>query len=249
MQVKHSKVDVVITLHAEGLLAYASLCSFERSRLTAEAKGIEVRFIFVHDCADNETQRVVAAHPAVRVTDLLIYCEQGDPASARNLGVAASDAIYLCTLDADDLISLDYFQRHVEMAGAAGKNVVLHPEIVVSFGMYNAFSWQLHQPGEYYDKHGLLTVNPWISAAFARRELFLDVSFQHCDTAASGFGYEDWHWNCETIARGISHELAWGTIYFYRRKWKGSRNENANIQQALVAPSQFFATLGLEDDE
>ena len=230
------------------MLAQTSLWSFEKSRLRAEQNGLEIRFLMVLDRPTQETQEVVAQHPMLRGSDQIIVCDHGGVASSRNTGISHSDGRYVCTLDGDDLISIDYFSRHVAAAEAAGPQAILHPEMVVSFGMYNAYSWQMHQPGPHYDKYNLLAVNPWISAAFARREIFQETPYQEFKTARTGFGYEDWHWNCQTISDGFVHELAWGTVYFYRRKHRGSLNESAHSQRAMIAPTAFFDTLGLEGE-
>lgn len=247
MNASKTRIEVITTLHSEGMLAQTSLWSFERSRQSIEKKGVELRFLMVLDRPTQETREVVAQHPIVRSSDQIIVCDHGDVASSRNTGIARADGSYVCTLDGDDLISTDYFARHLEAAQASGPGSILHPEMVVSFGMYNAFNWQMHQPGPHFDRYNLLTVNPWISAAFARREVFEDIPYLECDTARTGFGYEDWHWNCETIARGLVHELAWGTIYFYRRKYRGSLNESAHSQRAMIAPTAFFDTLSPQE--
>jgi len=241
---RKKKVDVVITAHAEGILAHASLCAFEASRLHVE--DADIRFVLILDSASQETRDVIARCPAVRSTDMIIQVEHGDLGLSRNTGIQSSDADYLCILDADDLIGKRYFSSHLEAAGQATSAVVLHPEIIVCFGKYNSFNWQFHQPAEYFDPHFMLTTNCWASPSFSERSIYEDVPYSPCRTKETGFGYEDWHWNCETIASGYVHELAWGSVYFYRRKHSMSMNASATELKAVIPPSRLFENIGLQ---
>lgn len=233
-------ISAVITFHREGVLAHATLRSYGKSRQWARAAGISIQFILVLDNADEVTRHTVTGHPDLDGTEVLLDLAVGDCAEARNAGIAKSFGKYICTLDGDDLISADYFTKHKLQADGMGSNVVLHPEMVVSFGMYSSFNWQVDQGGDYYDRNGLLTVNPWVSAGFARREVYLSIPYAACRPAQTGFGYEDWYWNCETIAQGVEHRLAWGTAYFYRRKLRGSLNESSNSRSTLVPRTALF---------
>ncbi|MFD0725313.1 glycosyltransferase [Lysobacter brunescens] len=236
-------LSAIITLHREGRLAHTSIMSFAAAREITERTHGKIEFVFVLDRADAITRGVVMAHPARRPDDIVIEVDHGDPGEGRNAGIAASRGEFACILDADDLVSSKYFSCHLDAHSGRGEDIILHPEIVVCFGMYNTFGWQVHQPGNFFDKHGLFSVNPWISAASARRSVFESTPYVSHHTQATGFGYEDWHWNCETYARGLIHELAWGSAYFYRRKHWGSRNESAHGQRALISPSAYFEAL------
>jgi len=242
---RKKKIDVVITAHAEGILAHASLCAFEASRIHVD-EGAEIRFVLILDNASQETREVIARCPAVRSTDVIIEVEHGDLGLSRNAGITFSDADYLCTLDADDLIGKRYFSSHLEAAVRASSAVVLHPEMIVCFGKYNCFNWQFHQPDEYFDPHFMLTTNCWASPSFSDRSIYEHVPYAPCRTKETGFGYEDWHWNCETMASGYVHELAWGGVYFYRRKHSMSMNASVTALKAVIPPSRLFEDIGLK---
>jgi len=237
------KVDVVITAHAEGVLAHTSLCSFEAAR--RNVSDADIRFVLVMDRPSNDTIDVVHRHPAVRSTDVIMRVDNGDPGLSRNAGVKASDADYVCILDADDLIGSQHFVRHMEMAEKMSERTILRPEMVVSFGMYNCFNWQIHQPGPYFNPYTLMMVNVWSIMSFSRRSTYEHIPYSPAFTEETGFGYEDWHWNCETLANGYVHELAWGCIHFYRRR--RARNELANSSGAIIEPSRYFENVGLEN--
>ena len=234
------KLSAIVTFHKEGVLAHTALRSYARSRDRARVAGLETELVLVLDCADAQTRDFVLRHPELDGTEKVVEVSVGDSALARNAGVMAASAPYICTLDGDDLISGMYFVKHMQEASRLDGNFVLHPEIVLSFGMYNAFNWQVDQTGEYFDRNSLLCINPWISAAFAHKSVFEGIPYVACYPRTTGFGYEDWYWNCETIAKGVIHRLAWGSIYFYRRKWHGSLNETSHALKTVIPRTSLF---------
>jgi len=239
---RKQKVDVVVTAHSEGVLAHTSLSSFGVAR--SNASDADIRFIIVMDRPSSDTVDIIHRHPDVRSTDLILQVDNGDPGLSRNSGIQASDADYACILDADDLIGSQHFVRHLRIAEQMSKRTILRPEMVVNFGLHNSFNWQVHQPGQYFNPYTLMMVNVWSIMSFAHRSTYEDVPYSPAFTKDTGFGYEDWHWNCETLGRGYVHELAWGCIHFYRRRW--SRNEIANTFKATIEKSCLFEDLGLE---
>lgn len=242
-------VSVVVTFHNEGVLAHASLTSISQSCRRATDSGMKVELILVLDKADSLTVSSILNHPKLDGEEVVIHVTNGDLALSRHSGIDSANGEFICIVDGDDLISRDYVERHFREAQNHGENVALHPEMVVSFGMYNAFSWQVDQGGEYFDKPSLLMVNPWISAVFARKSLFEAVPQVQIDTKKTGFGFEDWCWNCETIAAGIEHRLAWGTVYMYRRKFVGSMNENSRVAKAVMPPNSLFNASLIDSSE
>lgn len=236
-------VSAITTFHSEGLLAHTAIRSFDLSRQHARAEGVDIQLVLVLDSADALTASTVKDHPDLDGTEVIVETDVRDLALARNVGIRAAAGEYICTLDGDDLISRRYFVNHAVEAAKGSRKLVLHPEIVLSFGMYNAFNWQVDQAGEYFDVNSLLTVNPWISAAFAHRSVYEETPYVACYPGKTGFGYEDWYWNCETISKGVMHRLAWGAIYFYRRKWHGSLNEASHQMRTVIPRTGLFDRL------
>lgn len=234
------RLSVIINFHREGILAHASLRAYGIAREYARAEGIDVEFVLVLDRPDDFTRGLVAHHPIIDGSEVIVEADVGDLPLARNAGVVNATGEIISIIDGDDLISRGYFVEHLRQLTQLGRKHILHPEIVVSFGMYNAFNWQLDQCSEYYDKGVMLTVNPWVSAVFAYREVFESIPYVACHPSKTGFGYEDWYWNCETMSRGYTHRLAWGTAYFYRRKWSGSLNEAAHGVRAVMPKAGLF---------
>ncbi|HIE1459639.1 glycosyltransferase [Stenotrophomonas sp. SM006] len=233
-------LSVVVTFHKEGLFAHAALCSYLKSRADARQAGIDVEVVLVLDNADTETTAIIRNHPDLEGDELIIEVAVGDAALARNLGLARARGIHACTLDGDDLISREYFRRHMAFAVGLPERTILHPEVVVSFGRDNFFSWQLDQDSTYFSADMLISENPWVSAVFARRDVFAEVPYVGCRPKQTGFGYEDWHWSCQSVAAGFRHVTVPETAYFYRLKQSGSVNATSSELQVVMPPSDLF---------
>ena len=210
------------------------------SRERARQAGLDMQMVLVLDNADAATVKAVRAHPDLGGDEVIVEVSVGDSALARNLGIGHATGSYVCMLDGDDLISRDYFHRHLEYARGAPGRLILHPELVVSFGVDDRFSWQVDQKTMPFSTDMLISENPWVSAVFARREAFLEVPYVACFPRQTGFGYEDWHWNCETTAAGYEHRVVPGTAYFYRLKEAGSINSDNSSLKAVMPPSKLF---------
>lgn len=240
MSPEKPELSAVVTFHREGILAHAALRSYMLARNVALRAGIAMEMILVLDKADAETVSMVRGHPDLSGDELIHEVSLGDAALARNMGIQNANGAYVCTLDGDDLISRDYFLKHVEFARQAGHRVILHSEMVISFGVNSLFSWQIDQQTMPFSTDMLISVNPWVSAVFARREVFEDVPYVACFPRQTGFGYEDWHWSCATSAAGYEHRVVPGTAYFYRLKDSGSINTISNSIGVVMPPSQLF---------
>ena len=240
-----SPVDVsaVITFHGEGLLAHTTLHSIERCRRHAEAAGLSVEFVMTLDNADAETRRIVKDHPALRASDRVLEVNFRDLSSCRNHAIGQARGRYIGTFDGDDYFSANWISRCVELLRHEGDQHIFHPEIMVAFGAWNAYWWQVDQLDKYYKPAALLTTNYWNACAFAAKSVFEQCPYHVSRVGEAGFGFEDWHWNCETIAHGFVHRLARGTVRFERRKEGGSLNIAHQHAGAVIRPSAFFEQL------
>lgn len=241
---KAAELTVLITAHCEGNMLYTALLSFAMARDHAEMRGARIRFIIVLDRADAATCRAVHGHPALRVQDRITAVEFGDTSEARNHAVALAAPGLVATLDGDDLVSEGYFSMHLLAANAGSVGDIWHPEFVVSFGAERSVTRQPSQIDDTITPGIMVAVNPWTSAAVADREIFLRVPYRPCRTSKTGFGYEDWHWNCETMALGYRHVIAQGSAYYYRKKSVGSVNMAARNSGVLLPPTKLLPPWG-----
>jgi glycosyltransferase involved in cell wall biosynthesis len=237
-------VSVVLTCHREGVIAHPTMRAIERARAHSHAAGLVTELIVTLDRADEETARVVGAFPRQAPGDRLLRVDCGDLGEARNAAIAAANGRYVAICDGDDYYAQDWFTRCEAMASANASAVVLHPELVVFFDQWHAYTWQRSQSHPDFDPDCLLTINPWNSCCFARREVFLRNPYVTARPGESGFGYEDWHWNCQTIADGHEHLVVPRSVHFVRRKTTGSLNAAHASGNAIIAPTAFFDGAG-----
>lgn len=222
-------------------MAHRSLSSILDSCLHAEAvAGVTTCLVATLDCADAETLRVVRQHPGLRAGDLVIELSHGDVALSRNHAIQVSSSRYVTILDGDDYVSANWFVAAMQRLAAARGRAVIHPQVVVTFGVATGYREQPDQSAIRLDASSLLVVNFWNVCVFAERNVFLETPYVSTRSRCGGYGYEDWHWNCETIAAGYQHLTAPETVYFERRKSAGSLNRQHQSAGAVVRPSKLF---------
>ena len=212
-------IGVILTFHREGLLAQSTLRSAWEAKARAEARGLRVEVTVVADQPDPATAAVLGGWRAQGHTLRLIESEAGDVGHNRNAAIAATPARFIATLDGDDLWCPDWLTAAATRAMEGARRVIWHPEANLYFGQRGAEHWFMHPdmdaPG--FDVADLVLVNPWTALCLAPREIFLDVPYPPSNVKA-GFGFEDWHWNRATVARGVVHKTVPGTVHFIRQK-------------------------------
>lgn len=232
-------VSLLITFHREGVLAHSTLNSIERCRKYAEAAGITAEYVWVLDTVNDETREVLMAHSTAG-TAKIVEVAHHDLGMSRNSGIQAACGTAVAILDGDDYFSTNWIERAWFYLKEYGDQAILHPEFVVNFGSHAAYCRQIDQASQYYEQDGLLMNNYWTSWTFAKRSVYLTCPYSVTRSFQTGFGYEDWHWNCESIAAGYEHRLAWGAVGFYRRK-KTSLVTLTTASGAIVPPTRLFA--------
>lgn len=233
-------VTLLITFHGEGVLAHSTLNSIERCRKYAETAGISTEYVWVLDAVNDETREVLMAHPAASANVQIVEVTHRDLGASRNSGIEVARGTAVAILDGDDYFSTNWIERAWFYLKEYGDQAILHPEFVVNFGAHAAYCWQVDQAGQYYEQDGLLVNNYWTSWTFAKRSVYLRCPYSVTRALQTGFGYEDWHWNCESIAAGYEHRLAWGSVGFYRRK-KTSLVASTTALGAIVPPTRLFS--------
>lgn len=234
-------VSAVITFHREGLLAHKSLLSLGRCCAEVERSGISIEIIATLDRADEETNRVVQAFHGPGRPDKLLHLDVGDLGLSRNAAIAQARGRYVLICDGDDYLSANFIARCMETVAQVDTPAIAHPELVVTFGNEHALWWQIGSNAPDFHSDCMLTINPWNSCCFAEREIFIRTPYVLARPGESGFGFEDWHWNCETLSKGHPHLVAAGTVHYVRKKATGSLNNAHASRHALIPPTALFA--------
>jgi len=240
MEEKEVDVTLLITFHREGILAHSTLNSIERCRRYAEEAGISTEYVWVLDSIDEHTRAAIATHPVAKANVRIIEVAHRDAGASRNSGIAIARGRAVAVLDGDDYFSTNWIERAWFYLNEFGPKTILHPEFVINFGSHAAYCWQIDQNGPYFDKTALLLSNFWSSWTFAMRSLHIACPYVTTRPNETGYGYEDWHWNCETIGHGYEHRLAWGTIGFYRRKLVSLVTSTTAVG-AIIPPTKYFS--------
>lgn len=233
-------VSAIVTFHREGDLAAAALTSIERCRIYAEQRGVYTNLLMTLDNGDAVTENVIRSHPALRKSDQLYCLDVGDLSLSRNYAIAHSSSDVIATFDGDDLFSENWIYEACAVIDRFGVSTIVHPQLIVAFGVLNAYWYQISQSDSRFHSESLFSFNHWNACAIAPREAFECCPYLCARVGEAGFGFEDWHWNCETMAAGYVHRVAAKTFRAERRKQSGSLNEDHQNAGAVIRPCAFF---------
>lgn len=231
-------LSVIVTAHHEGRLAHHTINSLLCALRHAGEKGVTSEIIVILDRPDEKTTSYFErCHNNV---ERIHRVDFGDPGLARNYGVGLSTGRYVAFLDADDICGKGWLGAAFEEAQKREEQCVYHPEYVICFEKENFFARYKNMHDEGFSAGNLIEYNCWNSVHFlAHRELLGALPFA-ATPPESGFGYEDWHWNCEVVAKGIEIRIVPGTCVFSRRKRMDSRLAGHDQDSVLIRPSAFF---------
>jgi glycosyltransferase involved in cell wall biosynthesis len=222
------EITAVLNAHAEGVLAGPTIVSFERAIAVARQSGLTVEGLIVMDRPDAGT-RLQFEDAGAR--HRLLFTDHGDPGPARNSAVKAAKGRFVAFLDGDDLWSEDWLASAHQLCAADPQVTVAHSEVDVIFGRERAMFWHVDSRDPTFDADFLRYGNYWDAMSFAARSIFRRFPFVANDLSL-GFGHEDWHWNCVTLAAGIHHRPVAGTVHFKRRR-TGSQSAHANAADSM----------------
>ena len=237
MQNGHYDISVIVTAHREGSLAHHTMNSLMRAIGSANSHAVATEIVIVLDNPDTKTEeyfsRYHGAGMAVHRVDF------GDPGLSRNHGVHVSSGKYVAFLDADDLFGKNWLRAAYDTAEKTSGHSVLHPEYSVCFERENLIAKHLGIYDDAFCLKNLLEYNYWSVFCFTQREVVTQTPFVKA-ALDDGFGYEDWHWCCEVLSRGIPIMTVPETCVFVRRKLEGSRLSGHNQYKTLIPPSGLF---------
>jgi len=208
------KLSVIITASSEGILAHKTILSVLGALKNV---GVSYEIIIAIDNGTEETKAYFSRYADDKHYRII---ENGfkDVGESRNSAIERAKGEFVFLLDADDLISDDYFTKGLEVLEKTEQETVVHPEYCLTFEDCGA-RCVLQRMGESFsqekDTFLLLSRNRWVSALGGQRKTFLKHPYI---STAKGYGHEDYALNIALTEAGVKHRVARNTVYFYRRK-------------------------------
>ncbi len=230
-------ISVVVTAHHEGRLAHNTMRSIFRAAQYALERGSTVEIIVVLDRPDRKTIDYFSSYGESAIS--LAKADFGDPGLSRNFGITLASGRYVAVVDADNLIAINWLHDASRYIAGKEKQIVAHPEYQVLFENVNLVFRQISSTDPQFSVANNFEYNYWDTVCVAQKDIFLRHPYEET-TGGPGFGFEDWHWNCQTLADGIEHHVIPNTVHFMRMKKSGSNFAFHVGTSRIVRPSRLF---------
>jgi glycosyltransferase involved in cell wall biosynthesis len=231
-------ISIVLTLHREGKYLPRTLMSLSEAAVFATRAGLSLECVAVFDKSDALTR---GAFACTRLEGLAavqtIDAENGCVSRSRNDGCAAVRGKYTFILDGDDLISYSIFPRMLRDAERFGPKTILTPKFLFGFGR-SFFSVEYFDSDDIHAED-MVFQHLFNSRIFAHNTLFRSLSYEPV-AHRGGHAFEDWHFNCQAMARGYSFRTVEQTAWFYRQRLDSRNHEAEAITTRQILPSELF---------
>jgi len=237
-------ISLIITLHNEDLIAIPTLKSALQSAKFAQKKGISVEIIASLDRPSQTTKTVIQNNKFI--FSKVVTVDYGDLSQSRNHAIKIATGSYIAILDADDLISENWLFEAFQLAHH-NIDVIIHPEANLYFGR-DSYIYRHRPQHEMKTYLEMFDTNPWTALSFGKRSIFLKFPYEK-NSINRGYGYEDWLWNCETLASNINHIIAPDTVHFIRQKRKNSLVLKSFFSNCIIKKSKLSNIQPLYRDE
>jgi len=233
-------ITAIINLHAEGNLANATIRSAIKAVENAYRNhNLECEILLI---LDNPNIATIQLMDHFNDVDFISYhiVEFKDLGLSRNFGTSKASGQYLTFLDGDDLWGEDWLWRCFNMSESnKNKNIVWHPETNIVFGKEYHLFHHTDMESKEFQLDYLRVNNYWTALSFAPISIYQNTPFNK-NEIQNGFGFEDWNWNCKTIAKNVIHKVAINTCHFIRKKENDSMLFETNQNKCLVSPHTLF---------
>jgi len=234
-------ISVIITAHAEGILAHKTIMSVQRAIEALEGKYTSEIILHLDNPSD-ATINYVTSNKKGFLKDIRSFTNHfGDAGLSRNFAVKKALGRYVAIIDADDLMSGNWLKNALDALGKQPKNsAVAHSEFTIEFGDIDVVVEKYRSTSPSQD--ALLSVwsNRWNVVIVAPRSLLLENPYP---ANSPGFGYEDWWLNNTLLYLGIKQILIPETAIFVRRRnstgqWLRHTSSMSVLRKnALLSPS------------
>lgn len=208
---KKTDLSIIVAAHHEGLIAHKTMLSILRATAALEPGSFEI--IVTIDNGDKETIDYFERY--ANDDSVCIYqISFGDLALSRNFGIKKARGTAVATVDADDLVSKNWFSSGIKLL-ADNPRSVLHTKYSVNFGTKDIVWEKFDSSSKARDAINMVQANRWDSAIITSKSVLEQFLYM---PNLDGYGSEDWHFNSETLAADIPHRVVPETVLFVRRK-------------------------------
>lgn len=230
-------LSIIITAHHEGLLAHKTMLSVFRALEEAKKAGYTYEIIIHIDKGDPTTNTYFSRYEN-RKDIKIIHGNFGDTGPSRNRAVQESTGRYVAFLDADDLISKNWYLEGIKLLESNDDKTIVCPAAILTFGNneQNILTLQPSSISKEIDTIIMIGENCWSSVIMANRELLLDIPYQ---TLSKGYAHEDYLFNCMALQKNVHFIIAKDTVLFYRRS-ANSRLSSSNNEHGTIPYTPLF---------
>jgi len=244
-------LSVIINLHNEKELVLPTLGSIRNGMEEVKRFGNRIELVIVFDDADSETKNITKGFFSSNESSTVVFLEVdfGDLGLARNAGIEKSRGEFIGLCDGDDLYSENWFLESLNVAKSyhQPENVVVHPEVALTFGRESALRFHVdtNELSSRKSTNVLFFRNLWVSGCLASRRLFLASKFKK---TGDHFGYEDWGWYADLTANRVDHVIAARTSHFIRKKHEKKSLAELTSAKKLLPDIRKLSRLRIVDE-
>ena len=230
-------LSIIVISHSEGKIAGRTLRSLTRATEELKKKNINYQVLVNIDKGDVRT--IEFFKEAVKdLNGKIYYTNYGDPGLARNFIIKKAEGEYVTLIDADDIVSTNWLVEGLKKIMSTKEPVLAHPEVEIRFDTEKICSVDVRV--EYEDNWretlALFEGNRWCAIVMGRKEYFVENPYS---ASRCGFGYEDYYFNCSTVAAEIKHVVAKKTTAFCLQK-KGSVSDITHESKMILPYNELF---------
>src|SRR5665213_997649 len=180
-------------------------------------RGIQLNVEFVLDCPDELTHGLLEQAAGTIDGARIHVVDFGNLCMSRSHGVHAARSDVVCFTDGDDFFSFNWFEAALDYLSRGDRQEILHTKYMVGFDQEKFIRETMDSDHPSFDPLSLAVDWYWSANLAMQTRLFAAVPILPYDHAG-GFGSEDWHWACNSLAAGIRRRPLPNTSYFYRVK-------------------------------
>lgn len=233
-------ISVITTCHDVGRLMHATIKSIRLAIAEAIEVGLTVEWIFLLDRANQASKDYVQRHLSKDVQSVEV--DFGDLGRTRNHGTQIATGEFISHVDSDDLWCPNWLTAAYAFARSLPNDrAILHAAVGIFFEGKQHLWTMVDSESFEFCPSALFSNNCFAVSSFGPREIYLKYPYPATDLQG-GFGFEDWHFNCETLGNGVPHKLVPNTFQCYRVKsWKQSLETTSFKSSCIIKPTKLFA--------